>query len=99
VPSARFETTNVATPELLTLAVPRIVDPSESVTDPVGRSPDTLLATVAVNVTGLPIKMGAALVAFASPEPELAVRTTVVRCSMFWSTGFEVLDTLLLSPS
>ena len=50
VPADRDGTAKVAIPEAFSMAVPRVVEPSESVTVPVGVPEDPL--TCAVNVTG-----------------------------------------------
>ncbi len=49
VPTARVVVLNVATPELLSVPVPSVVDPSMKVTVPVGVPDDPV--TVAVKVT------------------------------------------------
>ena len=51
LPTARAAVARVATPELLSVAVPRLVEPSLKVTVPVGVPLPEVRATVAVNVT------------------------------------------------
>jgi hypothetical protein len=58
-PAASVEVVSVATPEPLSVtALPRAVDPSLNVTEPVGVWPPAFAVTVAVNVTGVPESEG-----------------------------------------